>query len=340
MTSFGDLRHEAAAIGGYGKNAEDAMLKGLGADAISKMQEAAKETEARQATTSETLKETEESASPIFRKVEKQRKTEKPVKGRVNKASASAEKAKALLPLKRIKDSASEFESRNPELKAPVLVALRERITPQDTVDTILEKVLSFYPDGFLANEGLDFLLETTEGLLQERVQIAKEILQSDPNNIADTVNGINRRLETHLNAEEFAFFKLGNPEEYRKYARNKDLAIGANITEFAREAAGKGIGDASSLRGLYKDITGAPRQDSAALFQELSQRYQFRDLKKVIAFLLHSLGADMKAPGPSIEGPKLQVLFQETRSLQAVMGVYRYFQSRIPLIEKLFHKA
>lgn len=219
-------------------------------------------------------------------------------KSRIQKL-LQAKKTKRLLPIEMIKDSANKFQQRNPELKAPILLMLRERIKPGDTKEEILQKLREFYHDVTLADEALDFLMETAEGELVKTIQEAK-----------DDFNQLHGR----------------------------EIVAGRNISSHAREAAEKGLGTPTSLRDLYRNITGTPR-DSTTLFQELSQQYVFKELKKVVDFLLHSLGADMKAKGPSIPRGQLHRLITETRSLQAILGVYRFFRARMPLVDKMFAK-
>jgi type III secretion protein W len=196
-----------------------------------------------------------------------------------------------------IKDSAEQFERGNPELKASTLAILRDQIKEGDTKEDILRKLAEFYQDPTLADEALDFLLKTTKGDLQETVKQAKE-------------------------------------EFNNQHAR--EIAAGRNINIKAQEAAEKGLGTAESLRDMYRDITGNPR-DATTLFDELSQKYQFKDLKPVIDFMLHSLGADMKSKGPSIPRGFLHRLITETRSLQAILGVYRFFRGRMRLVQRMF---
>lgn len=116
-----------------------------------------------------------------------------------------------------------------------------------------------------------------------------------------------------------------------------REIAAGRNIGDLARQT--DGLGPPTSLRALYKDITGNPREANA-LFEELSDMYSYKDLQKVIKFLFHSLGTDMKAKGPSIPRGQLHRLLTETRTLQAILGVYRYFKGRMALMEKLFAKS
>lgn len=240
----------------------------------------------------------QEAVNP-FAQMQKASKSIKAQKSRVQKMMKGGEKAHRLLPIAQIKNSADQFQQRNQELKASVLVLLRELIKPGDTKEEILKKLMDFYPDVSLADEALDFLLETTEGELAVTVQEAKD-------------------------------------EHNEKFGR--EIAAGRNIGTHAREASEKGLGSPTSLRDLYRNVTGNPR-DSTTLFQELSQRYAFKELKKVVDFLLHSLGTDMKSKGPSIPHGQLHRLLTETRSLQAILGVYRFFNARMPLVNKLFQR-
>ena len=212
-----------------------------------------------------------------------------------------AGKSSRLLPVEEIKDSAEKFQGRNPELKSGVLLLLRERIKLGDSKEEILRKLHEIYPDPSLADEALEFLLSTvTEGEHAETLKAAREQLQ-----------------ET---------FK-------------REIAAGRNMSAQAREAADKGLGTATSMRDMYRDITGNPRE-ATTLFEELAQKYKFEELKKVVDFLLHSLGADMKSKGPSIPRGQLHRLITETRSLQAILGVYRFFKGRMGLVQSLFSKS
>jgi type III secretion protein W len=86
----------------------------------------------------------------------------------------------------------------------------------------------------------------------------------------------------------------------------------------------------------MYRDVTGNPR-DPLKLFDELTDKFPYEKLKSVITFLLHSLGSDLKSKGPSIARGELKRLIDETRSLQGILGVFRFFQSRMRLIHRQF---
>lgn len=262
-------------------------------------QEETQEKNAEQLSSQAAFKDQQQEAINPFARALKNQKPIKAQKTRIQKMMESKEKGERLLPIQALKDMADQFQRRNPELKANVLLLLRESIKPGDSKEDILRKLLEFYSDVTLADEALEYLLETTEGELARKVQEIKD----------------------ELNAE-----------------RGREIAAGRNISIQARQAAEKGLGTASSMRDMYRDITGNPR-DSTALFEELSTKYAFKDLKKVIDFLLHSLGADMKSKGPSIERALLQRLFAETRSLQAILGVYRFFKGRMHLMQALFEQ-
>ena len=239
-------------------------------------------------------------AQTVFRA--KTPRTRKKIKARsttVTKLSKMA-KEKRLLPAEKLKNKADEHSQKNPELKSKVLMLLRERIKPGAKQKDIQETLDEFYPEPTLADDALDFLLDTTDGELHQQVKDAKEQLND---------------------------------------AKGREITAGRNISTQARQAADKGVGTPTSLRDMYRDITGNPR-DANTLFGELANKYAYKELQKVIKFLLHSLGSDMKSKGPSIPRGELHTLLTETRTLQAILGVYRFFNKRMDLVNKLFSKA
>lgn len=240
-----------------------------------------------------------EMTNPLLLARRSREKDDKPIRNRVKEALKSGDKTEVVEAIKDLDNKADQYQGRNPELKSDALKELRRYLKPDDDKETILKKVQQFYPDVSLADEALDFLMETTDGDLFRNIQGAKE----------------------DFNA-----------------AFGREIAAGRNIHEEARAAAGGKLGTPTDLRQLYRDITGNPR-DSSTLFDELSGRYTFKDLAKVSKFLLHSLGADMKSQGPSIPRGFLHTLINETRSLQAILGVYTFFSGRMDLLKKLFNK-
>jgi type III secretion protein W len=211
-----------------------------------------------------------------------------------------AEKAESEdIQIESIGQIAQQFEEKNPELHSKNLMLLRGRISVKDSAEDILKKVLQSYPDVSLADEALDFLEATTSGELAEKVRDCKE-----------KFNEISGR----------------------------EIRAGRNINVQARQFSESGLGSPTGLRDLYRDMTGNPR-DPATLFEELSTKYPFEKMKTVIAFVLHSLGADLKSKGPSISRGELHRLMSETKSLQAILGVYRFFQSRMKLISSAFER-
>ncbi len=103
-----------------------------------------------------------------------------------------------------------------------------------------------------------------------------------------------------------------------------------------AREFAKGGLGTPTSLRELYRDLTGQAREP-LKLFEELTEKFPYEKMKSAITFLLHSLGSDLKSKGPSIPRGELKRLIDETRSLQGILGVFRFFQSRMRLVARQF---
>ena len=245
------------------------------------------------------LESVKESVNPYTSRLQQRQKKIEDRFRKATEAELAKEKAVGYTPIERLKKAADDFEKKNPELKAKALVDLRGAISDQDTAEEILDKILKYFPDVSLADEALNFLLEQTDHALQEKVLEAKD----------------------HLSKR----FK-------------REIEAGRNILRQAQEAARGGVGSPTSLRDLYRDITGNPR-DSNTLFQELSEKYAFKDLKKILDFLFHSLGDDLKSKGPSISPGLLHRLITEIRSLQAILGVYRFFRTRMKLIQKLFAK-
>jgi type III secretion protein W len=155
------------------------------------------------------------------------------------------QKDEGILEVQRVEQVSDEFSRKNPEFQTRSLLLLRSRISKRDTKEEILHKVLEMYPDYSLADDALDFLLQTTDGSLAQEVHLAKE----------------------ELNA---------------MYGR--EVKAGKNIAEQAREFSKQGLGSPTGLRNLYREVTGNPR-DSNTLFNELSSQFNFDKMKTVIDF-------------------------------------------------------
>ena len=217
-----------------------------------------------------------------------------------NKSGETDKEEEALdevIPIERVEEVSEQFHKKNHELQQKALLLLRSRISSKDTSEDILKKVKEFYTDASLADEALDFLIETSRGRIQETVRQAKEELNK---------------------------------------SFSREIKAGKNIFSQSQEFAAKGIGAPTSLRDLYRDITGNPRE-AYTLFDELTTNYSFDKLKTVIKFILHSLGADMKSKGPSISRAELSRLFTETKNMQAILGVFAFFLSRMRMITSSF---
>lgn len=196
-----------------------------------------------------------------------------------------------------LEDAAARFSHRNPELQSKTLMILLSRLNQNDTPESLLTKVLEIYTDFSLADEALEFVIETSGGKLKENAQLARDALNA---------------------------------------AHGREIRAGRNINIQAREFSEKGLGSPTALRDMYRNVTGNPR-DPHKLFDELFSQYPYTKMKTVIDFLLHSLGSDLKSKGPSISRPELQRLVDDTRTLQAILGVYRFFQSRMNLMSSQF---
>lgn len=220
-------------------------------------------------------------------------------KGREEEAEKAEKEEKKILEIQRAEAVSEQLQRKNPEILARSLLLLRARITLKDTKEEILKKVLETYPDHSLADEALDFLIETSGKDLAENIKLAKEELN-------------------------------------RLFGR--EVRAGKNITAQAQEFSKQGLGNPTALRDMYRDITGNPR-DAGTLFAELSSKFDFEKMKIAIDFILHSLGSDLKSKGPSISRAELHRLVTEGKSLQAILGVYRFFKSRMRLLTNAFQR-
>lgn len=283
------------AVGNVGNKTLEAMQ----AVALDNIQELTAE---QQTSKQSFIRDLEEAVNPFAARFQTRQKEIKNRK-KVQKSLEAGEKTRRLSPITKVdKDKADEYQRRNPELEAKTLLNLLKTIRqlkPDATSEDILKELQNIYPDVSLADEALDFLIESSEGEIHEKMVEAKESMNK---------------------------------------TFGREIAAGRNIGNIARQASQKGMGAPTTMRDMYRDITGNPR-DSVTLFEELSQKYAYKDLQKVVSFLLHSLGADMKARGPSIPRGLLHRLFTETRSLQAILGVYHFFKGRMNLVQNLFQK-
>ncbi|MCY3974779.1 MAG: type III secretion system gatekeeper subunit SctW [Simkaniaceae bacterium] len=200
-----------------------------------------------------------------------------------------------------VEQIAEDYFQANPELQKKTLMLLRQRITNDDNADTILRKLETFYTDKSLADEAIDFLLDTTT-------------------------------TDTELRG------KLSQAKEQFNEIYGREIRAGRNIAIQARAFSEKGLGSPTALRDLYRDLLNVARP-AIQLFDELVERFKFSDMKNIIDFILHSLGADMKAKGPSVSKAELQRLFGEARTMQAILGVFRFFFSRMNLIKGQFDR-
>lgn len=221
--------------------------------------------------------------------------------GKEEETDKTKKNQEKLQKVQRISETAEDFSRRtNQELTSRILLLLRQRITKEDSAEDVIRKVLEFYSDHSLADEALDFLLETAD----------------DPD-IANTVR----------QAKEQFYAAFG-----------REIRAGRNISEQARAFSQQGLGSPTALRDMYREITGTAR-DPNTLFEQLSSNFGYEKMKKVIEFMLHSLGSDLKSQGPSIARGQLHRLMTETRVLQAILGVYRFFRSRMKLMESSFSR-
>ncbi len=222
-------------------------------------------------------------------------------KARADQASKEqeADEEKDVETVEKIQKASEYYQRKNPELQAKTLLSLQVRISKYDSVEDIVRKLKETFQDISLADEALDFLLETADADMRFTLEKAKEELN-------------------------------------RLYGR--EIRAGRNMGIQARNFSAQGLGSSTALRDLYREVTSNPR-DAHTLYQELSSKFPFEKIKTVIDFMLHSLGADVKAKGPSISREDLQRMMGETRNMQAILGVFKFFFGRMRLIVSSFDR-
>lgn len=233
-----------------------------------------------------------QSRNPLSGQLKSGKKTLKERQPKVqasNKSEKSDESTKNQEPDK----LAAKYAKSNSELKKESLLLLRQSLSGQGK-EEIKDLLKKFYPEASLADEALDFLLESTEGELQDAL----------------------REVKDELNEES-------GPE----------IKAGRNMGEVSREFQSK-LGKPTELRSFYREVTTGDPKSPTDFFHELSDKYEFEQLKDAIQFLFSALGQDFRAKGPSIPKGELHRLMTECKTLQAILGVYYFFKSRMRLIE------
>ncbi len=185
----------------------------------------------------------------------------------------------------------------NPELDVKTLLILKSRLQDSDSTQDVIKKVLDAYSDHTLADDALSYLEKISEDKQIELV----------------------RKTRSEFN-ELFG----------------REIIAGRNMNAEALAFSQAGLGSPTALRDLYREITGNPKTPNK-LFEELAQRFDFQKLKKVIKFLLNSLGRDLKSKGSSIPKALLYRLLTESRNLQAILALYLFFKGRMNLLYRGF---
>lgn len=199
-----------------------------------------------------------------------------------------------------VEDSVSEYHERNPELAKENLRKLFQEAQTKKLPEEVLKAAVELFDeDPALVDESLEFLEETGQG----------------------SVSDLARRARTRWHEQ-----------------KGREALGGRNMGAQAREYSAKGLGTPGELRKMYADITGNPREASV-LFEEFSTQFDFAQLQHVIGFMLHSVGADLKSKGSSISRGELYRLMTETRNMQAILWVYRFFQGRMSSVESSFNQ-
>lgn len=181
------------------------------------------------------------------------------------------------------------YENKNPELKAKSLLSLKDQISKFDTEEDILQKILENFPDPITAESAFEYLAQVLPDEVKQKLYNAKKSFE-------------------------------------KRFSRK--LKAGKNIFDESLKFSKEGLGSAAELRQTYSELTGEIKSP-LDLFEELLQKFTFEKMTSAINFWLSALGADLNSKGSSIEKGELYKLIEETRILQAILGVYNYFASK-----------
>lgn len=262
------------------------------------------EMQAKQVDIKEDIHDSQEDAFNPFAANKRMKEKMQNLKSRIPKAKTEAKQTKQVsnkeAALKQGNQAAKEFTKAFPEVKEDALKNLLKEILEQDpSPEEILKMAHDVNDDPSLVDQVLEFLKENSPHELEKKIKKAQEDFRS---------------------------------------RKMREIAAGKNVQEQAMAFSAQGLGSPSFLRDLYRKITGDPMEDHE-LFDELSEAFSYEQLIKAVRYLLHSLGADVKSKGPSISRGELHTLMTEIKKLQLVLGVYRFFESRMNLLYDFFDR-
>jgi len=216
---------------------------------------------------------------------------EERVKRRVKpeQSEKQADAEEAIMEVEAADEVAGYYENKYPDMKAKSLLGLKDQLGRGDSAEEILQKVLEYFPDPVQADEAIEYLLRVLPDEFKEKILESKGLL-------------------------------------HKRF--NRQIRAGRNIFQESVKFAEEGLGSATELRDMYTELTGNPK-DPLDLFEELLAKFPFEKMRQAISFWLHALGADLNKKGSSIEKGELHRLVSDARSLQAILGVYRFFATK-----------
>lgn len=220
------------------------------------------------------------------------------------KEKAAGEPKEKIMPIAELSKNAEQFKQNHPDHNIRTLVQIRQLIQRFNSPEQILTTIRTFYGnDPVLAAEVFDFLIQTTV-----------ELPEGDPS------KGTPEDLRQLVLDAQQMFMKAHG----REIQETKALT-GAALKAAGKEMEGKGT---KILREIYHDSLDQLK-DAHTQFDQLSARYTWNDMEKVVNYLLHNIGDDLKKEGVGIPRGKIYALTRQAKALQAILTVYRYQKYR-----------
>lgn len=168
-------------------------------------------------------------------------------------------------------------------------------------------------PDVAQVDKALDFLLE----VLKSKIDSAKN----------DEIKKAFQKIFDNISAVK---------EQYHK-ENQKDIETAQKIIDIADLVAQEGKKEASQAIKDLRDIVNNPQDLSTKFSYYKNKGYSFKDMKHEIDLIFKYVGFKFK--DAELLPAEMSRLIDETRTLQAILQIFRHFKRGMPLIHSLLSR-
>ncbi len=114
-------------------------------------------------------------------------------------------------------------------------------------------------------------------------------------------------------------------------------IRAGLNTSTVAQEYAEKGLGHPQELRDFYRE-TILHYEGITETFQGLQHRFPDTSLPEAIAYLIHAVGSDLHARGPSLDTEELRAILNDLYQLESLATLYQSCDQLLRKVSQGFH--